>query len=367
VKAFAVLLIVHGLIHLLGFAKAFNVVQLSQLSQPISLKFGVLWLITAILFMATAISLFAWPRIWWAIGAAALVLSIVVIVPSWTDAKFGFVANGVVLVAVVLGFLEQGPLSLRAEYERDVEVHLAHLKHAEPITEADLEDLPAPVQRYLRIAGVIGKPRVRNFRAKMHGRIRGAPTDRWIAIRSEQYNFLDDAARFFYFTGSMLTVPVQGYHRYVASAATMRVKAAAVVPVVSAVGPHLTQSETVTIFNDLCLLAPAALIVPAITWEAVDARSVRATFTNAGHTIHAELTFDESGELTNFVSDDRFQLGADGKSLRQVRWSTPMRAHRSFGGVRLASAGEGRWHDASGEYAYVQLVIDDVEYNVLPG
>ena len=94
---------------------------------------------------------------------------------------------------------------------------------------------------------------------------------------------------------------------------------------------------------------------------------MRATFTNAGHTIHAELTFDESGELTNFVSDDRFQLAADGKSARQVRWSTPITAYRSFRSARLASAGEARWHETSGEYAYIQLVIDDVEYNVLPG
>ena len=32
--------------------------------------------------------------------------------------------------------------------------------------------------------------------------------------------------------------------------------------------------------------------------------------------------------------------------------------------VRLASKGEGRWHEADGEYAYIELTIDAVEYNV---
>ena len=50
--------------------------------------------------------------------------------------------------------------------------------------------------------------------------------------------------------------------------------------------------------------------------------------------------------------------------MKKSRWSTPLGEYRSFGGVRLASTGEGRWHERSGEYAYIQLVIDDVEHNV---
>ena len=37
-------LIIHGLIHLLGFAKAFRFAELPQLTQPISPLVGVLWL-----------------------------------------------------------------------------------------------------------------------------------------------------------------------------------------------------------------------------------------------------------------------------------------------------------------------------------
>ena len=37
--------------------------------------------------------------------------------------------------------------------------------------------------------------------------------------------------------------------------------------------------------------------------------------------------------------------------------------HVPFGPVRLASAGEGRWHDTAGDYAYIQLSIDAVRYN----
>src|SRR3954467_13850964 len=120
----------------------------------------------------------------------------------------------------------------------------------------------------------------------------------------------------------------------------------------------MTQGETVTMFNDMCVMAPATLINPAIVWEPVDAFTTRASFTNAGHTIRAELVFNEAGELTNFWSDDRYQTAPDGKTVKKVRWPTPPANYRPCGRVRLASSGEGRWHETNREYTYIELAID---------
>ena len=92
--------------------------------------------------------------------------------------------------------------------------------------------------------------------------------------------------------------------------------------------------------------------------------TARAAFSNAGHTIHAELSFNDAGELIDFWSDDRYQISADGKSAKNLRWSTPLRDYRRFGSVRLASRGEARWHEPGGAYAYIELSTDEVRYNV---
>ena len=321
-------------------------------------------LIACLLFVAAAMSLFVWPRGWWILGACAIGMSMFAIVPSWTDAKFGALANALALVGVLFGFLSQGPASLRAGYEHDVDRALERSAPESPITDSDLGHLPVPVQRYLRRTGARGRPRVHNFRVRMHGRIRNAPDGRWMPITAEQFNFVDEPARFFYLDASMLGLPAQGYHRYAGLSATMLVKAAALVPVVDATGREMTQSETVTLFNDMCIMAPATLIDPAIGWDTIDARTVRATFTNAGHTIRAELSFSVSGDLANFWSNDRYQLSPDGRSARQTRWSTPLEAYRAFGSFRLASGGAGRWHEPGREYTYIELSFDDIQYNV---
>ncbi len=363
--AFAAFLVVHGLIHLLGFLKAFGIAELPQLTQPVSPAMGVLWLACCVLFVAAACALFLWPRWWWAIGAAAVVISFVAIVPSWSDAKVGAAADLVAAAGVVFGFLALGPTSLRARYENDVDRALA--RFVEPgavVADADLRALPEGMQRYLRYVGVVDRPRVRNLRARMHGRIRSGPEGRWMPFRAEQYNFYDEPARFFYLNASMRGVPVQGYHRYAGSEATMRVKAAGVVTVASAAGEAMSQAETVTLFNDMCLFAPATIVEADVRWDVLDARRVRATFTNAGHAIRADLAFDDADRLVNFWSDDRGELSADGRTLTPARWSTPVANYHVFGPVRLASHGEARYPRPTGEFAYLELEIDDVVYNV---
>ena len=362
---FAGFLVVHGLIHLLGFVKAFDLAPLPQLTQRIPPAVGVAWLAACALFLATAAALFLLPRWWWALGVAAIVVSMAAILYSWTDAKFGALPTLIAMIGVVYGFLAAGPASLRAAYEKDVARALAAPAPVDVITESHLAGLPDPVRRYLRNTGVVGLPRVHNFRARMHGRIRGSREARWIPLEAEQYNFIDEPARMFYLSGSMFMLPVQGYHRYVGASATMLVKAAALVPVASASGDIMTSSETVTLFNDMCVLAPGSLVERGIVWEAVNAHTVRARYTHAGHTIHATLSFNDAGDLVDFSSDDRYELLPEGIT-KQVRWSTPLRNYRSFGAVRLASGGEGHWHEGDGEYAYIELTIDDVAYNVSP-
>jgi hypothetical protein len=365
---FAVFLGLHGLIHLLGAAKAFGWAALPQLTRPISPTMGGLWLAAAVLFGAAAAALFVWPRGWWAIGAVAIVVSTIAIAPSWADAKVGAVANAIALVGVAYGFLVTGPFSMRAEYDRIIERGLARAASSPSLVvgEADLAMLPPPVRRYLRAAGVVGQPRVTNFRARMRGRIRSGPGDPWMTFAAEQHNFFDEPSRYFYMDAWRSVVPVKVFHRYEGTSATMRARVAGLVPVVDAAGAEMDQAETVTLFNDMCIFAPATLIDPAIGWEPVDAHTARATFTNAGHTIRADLVFNDAGELVDFWSDDRRRASTDGRTLDAIRWSTPVTGHRSFGAVRLASRGEGRWHEPAGEYAYIELEIHDVAYNVRP-
>ena len=362
---FVVVIAIHGLIHLLGAAKGLGVADVPQLTTPIGRGMGIVWLSASLLMLASLAAWLAAPRLFWIAGAVALAVSELAIVTSWHDARFGTIANVVLVVAVVYSFLTVGPTSFRAEYEQAIRDGLAHpTGAAELVGDHDVARLPTPVQRYLHYVGAVRQPRVRNYRLRFVGRIRSGPDAPWMPFEAEQQSFVDPPARLFLMHASVKHLPVEAFHELVNGHATMRVRAAGAVTIVEAAGPVMDRSEAVTLFNDMCLLAPATLIDPTIRWEAVDERSARGYFTMAGQTISALLQFDEEGRLVDFISDDRAQLSPDGKSFTPLRFSTPVSRYGRFGSYRSVARAEARWHPPAGAFAYGDFEIVDAQLNV---
>jgi hypothetical protein len=359
---FVGVLAVHGLIHSMGFAKAFGYADLPQLTLPVSPTIGLLWLVSAVLIVATAVLFGLGLPPCWIAGAAGLVLSQTLIVLTWRDAWAGTFANALLLVVVAHGFLTEGPWSFHARYLREARAGLARVGRVGTISESDLAPLPATVQHYLRQVGVVGQPHVQNYRVRFTGRIRSAPDAAWMPFKAEQQSFTDSPTRLFLMRARMYGIPVEAFHRLADGHATMEVKLAGLVPITNARGDEMDRAESVTLFNDMCLLAPGTLIDPTIVWQTVDAVTARARFTHGRHQITATLTFDDEGRLVNFESDDRVRVMPDGSST-PLRFSTPLRDYRPFGPLRLGGFGEARWRLPGGEFTYGEFTMQDVVMN----
>ena len=359
----AVVLLIHGAIHLLGFAKAFGLAALPQLSTPIARPVGVLWLVAAVLLIGSA---FAGPSAFWKLGMVAIVLSQILIVSAFRDAKLGTLVNLLLMLPIGYAFAAHGPLGLNAEYQRDLARELAKPPRAGMVTEADLAGLPVPVARYVRASGALGQPRVSNFLAHWRGRMRASAHEPWMQFSAQQLNTLSQPmSRLFIMDATMKGLPVDVYHHFVGEAATFRVRLLSLFTLVDAHGPEMNRSETVTLLNDLCVLAPAALIEPALHWQSVDEHTARVRFTRLSQTVEAELRFGEAGELVDFSSDDRARASADGKSFARERWSTPLSDYQTFGARRLATRGTTRWDDPAGAFDYGEFALQAIEYNVV--
>lgn len=359
---FGFLLVVHALIHLIGFAKAFGLASLPQLAIPISRSMGLVWLGATALLLASAATLFVAPRWFWTMAVLGGAMSQLAIFASWGDARFGTIANVIVLVGAVYGSFAWGPMGLRAEYVRLTHLARVPTKQARLIAEEDLPSLPTLVQSYLRFTGVVGTPRPRGIRSRMRGRIRASASSPWMPFEAEQQNFFDPQKRYFFLTATRGGLPLDGLHAYGESGASMRIRLLSLFPIVSEQGADLTRGETVTVFNDMCIMAPGALLDASVQWKELDDRSVEATFTNGSNKVTSVLQFDTRGALVNFWSDDRPAL-SDGKLLPQ-RWSTPIRDYTAQGPYRLASRGEARYAAPTGEYAYIEL--EGIEVSVDP-
>ncbi len=356
---FIFIVFIHGLIHLLGFVKAFQFSEVSQLTQDISRPVGLLWLAATGLFIATgALYLSGNDKLWPILAFVSIVLSQALIFLAWQDAKFGTIANIIILLVAIPAY---AGWRFEKTYQEDVKEALkrTNAMESELLTEADLQPLPAPVQRYLRYAGVVGKPKVKNVRITFTGQMRGKGQD-WFDFTAEQHNFFDEPTRLFFMKASVKGLPASGYHAYKGDKAGMKVKVLSLFPVVDVAGAEMFKGETVTVFNDMCLMAPATLISDRIEWEPIDDTSARATFTNQGVSISAVLYFNEEGQLVDFASDDRYSVD----DRKQYPFTTPVRDYQDFNGYNIMSYGEAVWHYPDGKFVYGKFNLQSVEYNV---
>lgn len=360
---FIILVVFHALIHFMGVAKAFGFADIPQIKQAVSTSEGVLWILAAILLLTSAISFPFNAKLFWMIGAPAMLLSQVLIIVHWHDAKYGSIANVIMLLPLVIAFAETRPSSYFKLYKREVHTRLNKLHGSSLLTDADIAHLPAPVQQYIRYTGSVDKPKVLNFRITFEGGIRRKPTDDFMQMHIEQCSFYGEPLRVFYIRSKMWGIPYDGLHLYKNGAATMQVKIASLFKIVDGKGDKMTQSETVTLFNDMCVFAPATLIDSNIQWQQIDALTANAKFTHAGHTIGATLYFNQVGELVDFSTDDRY-LSEDGKTYTQYRWTTPMSDYKNFRGRKVASYAEATWHTPGGKFVYGKFRITDIEYNI---
>mgnify|MGYP001041345737 CR=1 FL=1 len=353
-----VIIIIHGMIHLFGFLKSFNLGDFTGIKAPISQPAGLIWLLAFLLMLFTVVLIVFNKKSWWWWAIIAVLISQILIVNFWSDAKFGTIANLIILAAAIIAGLSW---KLKQQYLKDVNAGFERQVRQDKsiLTQEDIQKLPELVQKYLHLTGSIGKSKVQNMKVTFQAEMRGKKQD-WFKLQAEQHNYFDQSERLFYLDALVKGLPTAGYHCYKNGKACMKIKLLSLFPVINASGEEMFEAETVTLFNDMCFLAPATLINPRIQWKTLDNHSVQAFFTNRNTTISATLFFNEKGELTNFESMDRYDMN----EMEKYKFSTPIRDYREINGYRLASYGEAIWHYPEGEFVYGKYWVKDIRYNV---
>jgi hypothetical protein len=95
---FAVVVIIHGLIHLVGYSRSFHYSEIKNITESVSKPVGLLWMLSCMLFIATAILFLLQKDYWWMLAISAVVLSQVVILTNWKNAKYGSIMNILILL-----------------------------------------------------------------------------------------------------------------------------------------------------------------------------------------------------------------------------------------------------------------------------
>ncbi len=258
--------------------------------------------------------------------------------------------------------------SFDARWAAAVRDELAGTEAEEPATvlaEAHLAAMPAPVRRYVRASGALGRPVPRSMRLVFDAVMRRNPGESGMRATSTQVNVFRRPARLFLMKARMFGLPVRALHLYRGDEATFQVRAAGLRTMVDESGDAISRAETVTVLNDLCVFAPGALVDSRLAWTPIDDRTAAVTFANGRWTVGATVLFNERDELVDFWSDDRPE-SADG-GFAERRWSTPISGYREIDGLRLPTHGEAVYARPEGPFTYGEFTTRSIDYDLAAG
>jgi hypothetical protein len=234
----------------------------------------------------------------------------------------------------------------------------AEQEQSDFLREDQMRTLPAPIQRYLAYAQVVGKEPVRTVHLKQIGDMRQQPGEKWIPLVAEQYFTTTPHA--FLWHGTMRPFPffwMTGTDRFSGGHGTMRIKLLSMIPMPLARGPKMDQGELQRYLGEI-IWFPTAWLSNDIAWQAIDDHSAQATLHEPGITGSIVLHVNEQGQLT-LVTAQRHM----GKEGILTPWSIQLDEYREVGGMLIPTVFEVTWHPATGDFTWFRGQIIEIEYN----
>ncbi|PKL32538.1 MAG: hypothetical protein CVV45_12185 [Spirochaetae bacterium HGW-Spirochaetae-10] len=348
------LLLMHGLIHLIGFRR-------QDLSRPVRSA----WLVCAALFVGSAMLVFL-TESWWMVSAVALLLSQSLIAFHWKDAKAGTIVNVAVLVVILLGYGEHRFNRLAADELSILESNPIRSGTSPEITQADLNHLPASVGRWLTRSGVVGQRHITGLSLTQTGEMRTTPDGSWMPFTARQ-QFRVDTPGFLWMVNVKAApgIALRGRDLLHSGRGSMRIELLSLIPVADAKGPQIDQGAIVRFLAE-SIWFPTSALEPYMSWTAVSDSQARVTLKQNAQTVHADFFFDANGDIIA-IEADRYMDRNGSSTLERWRIDIDPASKEAFLGLNgipfhLPTKSTVTWKLKEGDFTWLKLKIADLKY-----
>lgn len=361
---FAVPLVIHGLIHLMGFSKEWNLGPPSMLKRKTTVPLtravakaaGLLWLSACLLLLGTAV-LYLMQKDWyWMVGIAGVGLSQVLILLYWRDAKYATILNAIILVILILARAQS---NFDKGVDREVSAMLRASASVSSTTLASRRaDLPHGVQKWLTASGAFNRT-LSSVRISQSGAMRTTPEGRWMNFQATQFCTIDPPA--FVWTAKIEAAPlffIAGRDKYENGKGNMLIKPLAFYTMADASGNEIDQGTMLRFMGEM-IWYPEAAVMDYIHWEEVAPDQALCTITYKGVTATGTFTFHPNGLVQRF-SAERF--GDFQGEFRKETWQVDVTGYKKMSDRQIPSACEVSWKLRSGDFLWLKQEITNIEY-----
>ncbi len=355
---FATIVLAHAFFHSLGFYRAYSFAYAGVPQISISAQMGLLWLIAAVLFMITAFAYLA-GKGWAFVTIPAVVLSQILIITAWQEAKWASIINIIILIVLIPAI---GRIWFANGSKRAISHLLAQPIDTAPIvTDEMITTLPLVVQKWLRRAGVAGKRKIRYIQLEQSGTMRTKPGAIWMPFSAKQYFTTGHPGFVWMADVSMLPgINLMARDTLINGEGGMVIKLLSVFPIVNELpNERMNTSSMIRFLAEICWF-PTAALNQYISWETINDRFAKATMTYQGTTVSGIFGFAENGDPVSFEAD-RYKDTREGAPL--VKWVVQMKRYQVFDGLRVPIRCSITWKLDTGNFTWADILIRQVNYD----
>lgn len=226
----------------------------------------------------------------------------------------------------------------------------------------DIRGLPEPVQKYFIHCGFIGTAQMSYMRAFYNDVGFVLNKDRpALKIDYTQYNFVEKPTRIAYIDSSMYGVPFEGEDIFINGTGEMKGVIAKTITLFDQKSEAMDQSSLVNCLAE-SLMMPSIALQDYIKWESIDDEHAKATITYNGKSVSGIFTFNQSGEMIRFETNDRYIIETNGDS-KLVKWTASCGNYRKHNGILKPSSLKAAWNYSNGdEFVYFKGDNIIIEY-----
>ncbi|MDX5325299.1 MAG: hypothetical protein LPK80_03475 [Bacteroidota bacterium] len=350
---FIILLLIHALIHSMGFIKGMGWAKMEQLSQPISRGWGLMWFLASLLFLTTLGTFWVDRPLWWIWASGAVLLSQILIIRQWKDARWGTFANAIVLVGCLIGWGNHR-FDSRSMEERDALFEWADNTMTIQSIQTD-EQLPEPVVRWLSLSGDGSWPSGKDIiHYRQTGRMLTEKGGNWKDFSAQQW-FTTDVPGFLWnaHVGRGSFMPFSGRDKMVDGHGEMRIEAYSFITVVNASGPEIDQGVAIRYLSEIVWF-PFAVRKPFIRWTSVDDRSAVASMDYPEGQVDVTFHFDKEGKVS-WVEALRFNQDLN----KLVNWRVELdpSSWKEINGVYIPTHASVSWDLPEGPFTWLEVDV----------
>lgn len=361
---FAVIMLLHGVIHVLGFLNAFEISWIDQslfstrYSDTSRKILGVIWLSTAIIFIIALVMYLLKSSQWWFFSLIAIAMSQILIFLFWKDARFGTLANLILLFPTLLSM---GSHSFQKIIDEDTRTLTDAIKPyvAQSISAEHMKQLPGLISKYLERVGVQGSAPISQLHVYQECRLRTKPDADWIEGKATHFAVTNAPGFVWHLKADDGKMSLEGRDLYQGGDGKMLIKAYSLIPVVNVQSAEIGHSASIRFLSEM-IWYPTAMLNEYVTWKPLNESQVEATLHDGKNNVQAIFHFNEEGLIAKVTAERYYETG-DRPVLKPWEAQIDTDSYRSFDGILIPTRAKLIWYLDDGPFHWFDLKITDVE------